>query len=339
MYKFIIGFFVYLAMSFPTFADTKLASWNMMRLADNKDNAVVVDILKNFDLVAIQEIMDPDALVRIVTELQTATSEEWGILISHPIGRGTYKETYGYIWRKSVVNYTEESIIYIDDRDIFAREPIAAKFQTNDGNDFVLANIHVLYGKSKADRIPEIKALVSYWEWLAEVFPNEQFFLAGDFNMSPDHNSFDDLKVYADAVIYDEKTSLSTKEGMRANLYDNIWYPRNIDAKMGAGVYDFTAIYGLTNKYARSNVSDHLPVYLIIQSFDENSGQFVSRVGDVVEKKVEAAYTVVGNSNSKIYHVYGCKSYEKMLSSVNRIDFDTEADAIEAGYRKAKKCR
>ena len=39
--------------------------------------------------------MDPDALVRIVTELQTATSEEWGILISHPIGKGNIQRN---IW-------------------------------------------------------------------------------------------------------------------------------------------------------------------------------------------------------------------------------------------------
>lgn len=44
---------------------------------------------------------------------------------------------------------------------------------------------------------------------------------------------------------------------------------------------------------------------------------------------------IIGNKNSKIYHIPGSASYNK-ISPENRVYFDTEADAQKAGYRKTK---
>lgn len=50
---------------------------------------------------------------------------------------------------------------------------------------------------------------------------------------------------------------------------------------------------------------------------------------------------VVGNTESKIYHVRGGLSYEKMLrknrTGDNRQCFKSEKEALDAGYRKAKR--
>ncbi|QEU47029.1 DNA-entry nuclease [Schleiferilactobacillus harbinensis] len=43
--------------------------------------------------------------------------------------------------------------------------------------------------------------------------------------------------------------------------------------------------------------------------------------------------TIVGNVNSKIYHVPGQAGYR--MNSANAVHFNTEQDAINAGYRKA----
>ena len=45
---------------------------------------------------------------------------------------------------------------------------------------------------------------------------------------------------------------------------------------------------------------------------------------------------IKGNKNSMIYHVPGGSSYDK-ISVNNVVYFDTEQDAINAGYRKAKR--
>lgn len=48
---------------------------------------------------------------------------------------------------------------------------------------------------------------------------------------------------------------------------------------------------------------------------------------------------IVGNRNSRIYHIYGrCPSYND-VSATNRIVFVSEQQAVNEGYRKAKNCR
>ena len=44
-----------------------------------------------------------------------------------------------------------------------------------------------------------------------------------------------------------------------------------------------------------------------------------------------------GNSKSKIYHCPGQSNYETMAGSEYLVNFNSEADAIAAGYRKAKR--
>jgi deoxyribonuclease I len=47
--------------------------------------------------------------------------------------------------------------------------------------------------------------------------------------------------------------------------------------------------------------------------------------------------SVIGNRNSKIYHLPNCPDYSK-VSERNRMPFATEAEAQAAGYRKSKNC-
>jgi endonuclease YncB( thermonuclease family)/methylphosphotriester-DNA--protein-cysteine methyltransferase len=46
---------------------------------------------------------------------------------------------------------------------------------------------------------------------------------------------------------------------------------------------------------------------------------------------------VVGNKNSKVYHLPGCSSYNK-VSEKNQVKFNTVAEAEAAGYRRAGNC-
>jgi hypothetical protein len=46
---------------------------------------------------------------------------------------------------------------------------------------------------------------------------------------------------------------------------------------------------------------------------------------------------IIGNRNSKIYHVPGCSTYNT-VSDKNRVLFNTSEDAEKAGYWKAKNC-
>jgi Metal binding domain of Ada len=46
---------------------------------------------------------------------------------------------------------------------------------------------------------------------------------------------------------------------------------------------------------------------------------------------------IIGNRNSKIYHLPNCPDYLK-VSERNRVSFESEAEAEAAGYRKARNC-
>lgn len=48
---------------------------------------------------------------------------------------------------------------------------------------------------------------------------------------------------------------------------------------------------------------------------------------------------VIGNRNSHVYHLsVGCPSYNQ-VSEKNRVTFETEAEAVDAGFRKAGNCK
>jgi phosphatidylserine/phosphatidylglycerophosphate/cardiolipin synthase-like enzyme len=56
-----------------------------------------------------------------------------------------------------------------------------------------------------------------------------------------------------------------------------------------------------------------------------------------LEQKSGTRGEIHGTRKSKIYYVPGCSGYERM-SPANRVPFASEAEAVQAGYRKAKNC-
>ena len=50
-----------------------------------------------------------------------------------------------------------------------------------------------------------------------------------------------------------------------------------------------------------------------------------------------AAGVVIGNRNSMIYHVPGCRNYNDVAER-NRVYFKSEPEALAAGFRKARNC-
>ena len=56
-----------------------------------------------------------------------------------------------------------------------------------------------------------------------------------------------------------------------------------------------------------------------------------------VESAAAEQFPIRGNSHSMIYHCPGQASYEEMENSKYLVVFQTEQDAAEAGYRKAKR--
>lgn len=328
-------------------AEVRIASWNVRHLGwDNgKDYAAVGEVAAYFDLVAVQEVMSEAGIERMRAAVERRTGEPWSVMSSHLIGNGDYKEAYSFLWRQSAVEFVDGGVVYLDDRNVFAREPFAARFQTTDGAfRFVLASVHAIYGDSVERRQNEARALRSYWDWLAEAFPEDSVrFLVGDFNLPPNDPAWAALREVATPLITQGATTLSSTNGRYANLYDNIWAPNGVPLHIArAEILRFPQdVLKIGHKAARDRVSDHAPVWLSLdKSVSPTAFQSRSQRQHplaVATKAQRMAPAVIGNSSSKIYHWPGCPGYDK-TSARNRVEFDSRSAAEADGYRAARNC-
>ena len=321
-----------------------IASWNIERLGhgSSKNYEALGVVGASFDFIAVQEAMTDEGMVLFHEALENVTGEAWAMMYSHPIGRGSYKEQYGFIWHESTVAYESGAVVYLDRQDLYAREPYSARFvDRTTGDLFVAATVHILYGDGVSDRTPEINELGAYWGWLRQTYDNTPVLLMGDFNLAPTHPAWGALLDRgAIPVITRGATTLSSIDGRYANLYDNIWVARDTRLNIqSAGILRFPDMLGWTHEQGRDHVSDHAPVYVLTHQAQLSGPGNVSVTAQPTAEEVELAPTgpIIGNRNSKIAHRPDCPSYS-VVSERNQMLFNTLDDALAGGYRLARNC-
>lgn len=257
-----------LMLSPMAFAGFIAGSWNLKNLGwgEHKQYEQVAHVAQHMDLIAVQEVMSDEALESLVSSLEQISDEQWGVMASHAIGRGSYRESYAFLWRESKVEYSGGAVVFLDHNDVFSREPFIAKFRSlQTGQEVAMANIHILYGDSVGDRLPEIKAMDDIWEWMAEVYPGTPRIIAGDFNLKPSHPGWEELtQKGVEPSIRRGATTLSTHDGRYANLYDNLWRSPGQLNVTDRGIIRFPELLGISHEVARKTVSDHAPVYIAL---------------------------------------------------------------------------
>lgn len=346
-----------LVSSVASASDIVVASWNIKRLGhgNQQSYSALAAVAAKADLLAVQEVMTEQGIEKLEQALERATGEPWGMMASHAIGT-SYKEMYGFLWRESAVEYVDGAVVYLDRGNRFIREPFSARFASRrDGSQLALATVHILYGKGVSDRTPEIRALADHWLWLGEVYPGTPRMLVGDFNLPPTHEAWAPLKQYAKPLITSGATTLSSKDGRFANLYDNIFVERDSQLKLnGAGIINFPRMIGWDHEKSRQHVSDHAPVYVLLggATLDvatvnvsapaptvRSGRQSTTSARPAIAALASASVSAVrGNRKSKIYHRPDCPSYNR-VSEKNRVEFSSAAEAAAAGYRIAGNCR
>lgn len=245
-----------------------IASWNIQHLGqgNNKDYQALGEIGTQFDFIAVQEVMNAEGIEAFKSALEKTSGEPWEAMYSHLVGTASYKEMYAFVWRKSAVEYLDGAVVYLDPGNLFIREPYSARFLNRKSNQaFAASTVHIIYGKRIGERVAELEELANYWQWLEEIYPETPVMLMGDFNMPPRHKGWQTLKdLGVEPLITEElgASTLSTKEGVFANLYDNIWVGSKSFMIGEVGILEFPKLLGLTHKEARRSVSDHAPVYM-----------------------------------------------------------------------------
>lgn len=185
-----------------------LASWNLCNLGDPaqirrvNDLLIMAEILKPFDLIAIQEIKDDHSQFRGLVRL---LGDEFDYMITDKAGND---ERLGFIYNKSrvtrmqlagelVLSQFERSSpkVTINNRKYkmlftgFNRNPYLAAFRSGQFV-FTLANVHILYGKGTRGfrrRIGEVYALAKWAHERVTAKYDKTFdhdiILIGDYNI------------------------------------------------------------------------------------------------------------------------------------------------------------
>lgn len=247
-----------------------IASFNTLHLGWNRDKDYIemAKILGNFDLVALQEVMEESALEELIEELEVVTNSEWEYNLSNKmIGSGEYKEYYAFIWKKDSVKLMKVLGFYKDTKKTFERPPYGVVFKI-DNFDFLLINTHIVYGKNIRERQLEVLGLEGVYNYFKGLLEDEKdIIIAGDFNLSAVDPAFKNLKEHQDKIYYGVSPKNKTTIGQEklSKNYDNILYSHKYTS-------EYTGKSGIINytnddfDRVRKSISDHLPVFIEVKT-------------------------------------------------------------------------
>ena len=249
---------------------TKIAAFNIQIFGQAKSQkqdvvAVLRDIVREFDIVLIQEIRDASEqtipnFIEIINQME---GPDYSFIRSERVGRTSSKEAYAYIYNTETIQFTPGSdYIYNDVDDVFEREPYIAGFKA--GNfDFVLVGIHT----KPDDAYNEIENLTSVVSSIQRSNPNEHdIIIMGDFNADGSYFDEDDTSNLFKASEYkwiitnDMDTMVKTDYTYDRIVLLDATFNHECDAE-SAQVFYFDQAYGLNNQTFVSEVSDHYPVF------------------------------------------------------------------------------
>ena len=72
-------------------------------------------------------------------------------------------------------------------------------------------------------------------------------------------------------------------------------------------------------------------------NYNQSNKDYSSNTGSYNSGTSQTSGVIRGNSKSKIYHCPGQRDYENMADSDYLVNFNSEEEAISAGYRKASR--
>lgn len=264
MRKYILFFLLFTT---QIFSQVKLLSWNLENFGKSKSDSTITFIantLKNYDVVAIQEVVagygGAQAVAQLADELNRKGAK-WDYVISDPTSSSAYKtERYAFLWKTANVKKIGKAWLEKKYHLEIDREPYYCTFEYNK-KQFTLANFHAIT-KSKQ---PETE--IKYFKFLPQEYPNLNLIFMGDFNCPQSHTVFIPLrKMGYQCAFVNQKTSLKKEcknNNCLASEFDNIWFIASKVKLLKAEVIPFYTSFA-TLKQAKE-ISDHIPITAQLQ--------------------------------------------------------------------------
>lgn len=256
---------LFIAISYTCYAqNVNVCSWNLQNFGKSKSNeelAYIAQIIRKFDVVAIQEVVagysGSKAVSRLADELNR-TGSKWDYTVSNPTSSlGNSKERYAFLWNTAKIKRSGEAWLEQTYEQAIDREPYYCRFVI--GNKvFTIVNFHAVPKSKQPER--EIR----YFKFMPDLYPNDNLIICGDFNLPQSHTVFNPLKKMGyTSALTGQKTTLKQEciaDNCLASEYDNFYFKAGRLQLSAAGIVHFYRDFESV-KAART-ISDHVPVYL-----------------------------------------------------------------------------
>jgi len=261
--KNITGYLLLLLITFQSFSQVKIVSWNVENLGKSKSQSTlnfIANTVNNYDVIAIQEVVAGYGGAQAVAQLVNLLNQKgtkWDYRISDPTSGNSYKrERYAFIWKTNKVKLKGDAWLEKKYNLEIDREPYFATFETNK-KKFTLVNFHAIT-KSKQ---PETE--IKYFKFLPAEYPDLNLVFAGDFNCPESHTVFNPLKKMGySSMLKKEKTTLKQKckeDNCLASEFDNIFYKPNTLKHINSGTILFYKKFESLQEARK--ISDHIPIW------------------------------------------------------------------------------
>lgn len=259
---------------------------------DRQSLHAIAEIVRRFDVVALQEVKRDTSGLRALYEL---LGEHWSVILSDVTeGAAGNNERLALLFdtrRVKLSGLACEIVIppeHLDHNDAtrltrqFARSPYAVGFSVS-GHSLTLVSLHVLWGSAPQERVNELSAIAEWLSrWSRDKYAwDHDLITVGDFNIERRddrfHEAFTSTGLTIPADLLQARRSVFAGSGGVAAAgngaaYDQIaWFadtrtsrPLSLVYRAG-GSFDFTAealpSRGLTTAQLSWRISDHLPLW------------------------------------------------------------------------------
>jgi len=245
----------------------------------------ITEIIKRFDVIAIQEVK---ANIRALRDTLKLLGNNWSLILTDVSkGDSGNGERMAYLfdtrrvqlsglacelvvpneWTKGITDNA------LDEQ--FVRTPYAVSFRSND-QTFILVTLHIKYGKKSSDRIKELKGIAEWLaDWAGNINAYDQNLIAlGDFNIDARGDLLDETflaeGLYVPPQLQNEAVTRSIFNGTK--YYDQIaWFnsngktPRLSMEFLNGGNYNFVPHALVNRKVSKRSLSylmsDHYPIW------------------------------------------------------------------------------
>jgi endonuclease/exonuclease/phosphatase family metal-dependent hydrolase len=267
----------------------RVASFNIQVFGEKKLNkprvrSLLAEIVRRFDIVAIQEIRSKQDILPQFIDAINATGRHYDYVVGPRLGRTSSKEQYAFVFDTASIEVDRSSLYTVaDPDDLLHREPLVGWFRVrgppaDQAFTFSLVDIHTEPDKARQ----ELDAMADVFLKVRDDGRGEDdVIVLGDLNEDDHHlGRLGQISHIHWAISGVASNTRGTK------LYDNLIFSDVATTEYTGrwGVFDMIREFNLTVDEALE-VSDHMPVWAEFNLFEGGQGgRVAARAFDATTK-------------------------------------------------------